>query len=132
MDINIQLQFVHICDNAFLSQEGKVNIIGDFNNITVKKIPNSETIFHSFYIVTNFYVKESGEYKQRITIRPKENNNKITELNSDHRVTKEERFGFIANIGQVFPKYGSYLVDVYLNDQLFASLPLEVIDGDSK
>lgn len=32
---NVKLNFAHVCENAFLSQDGKINIIGDFDKIFI-------------------------------------------------------------------------------------------------
>jgi len=127
----VELNFAHICDNAFLSQEGKINIIGDFESIYTKPIPDTNKIFHSLFMVTNFTVSPA-EYTQKTIIRNKKDNKEILNNESKRIIDKPGRIGFISNFGVIFPEYGNYIVEIYINNEIKISLPLNVLESKIK
>ena len=127
----IQLNFIHICDSAFLSKEDKINIIGDFDKIYVPKIPGTDKIFYSFFVVTNFTVQEPGEYEQQIMIKSKDEKTIILNIPAKNTVTSPGKIGFIGNFGIVFPSYGEYKLEVQIAG-IKNVLPLFIIDPEKK
>lgn len=123
----VKLNFVHLCDYAFLSQNGKMNIIGDFETIYTSKVPGTDKIYCSFFIVTNFTASE-GKYIQRLIIRKNKDKSEIMSNESSRSAKAEQRIGFIGNFGLVFPEYGEYTVEVYINEEKNIELKLNVLE----
>ena len=49
----MNLKFIHICENAFISEGGKLNLIGIFKVIKVKKIPGGIPKFNILLNIEN-------------------------------------------------------------------------------
>lgn len=128
----VKLNFAHLCDNAFLSKEGKINIIGVFEEIYTSQIPDlNNKMFHSFFIVTNFTVL-AGEYIQKIVIKRNDNKEEIfTSPEMKRGIEKDGEIGFIGNFGVVFPIYGEYTVEIYLENNIYKKLSLKVFKPEN-
>jgi len=103
------LEFVHIADNVIQSDDGKVSIIGIFNNI--KKIP----AVISFYVVTR--LSQVPSKTKSVTVRifgPK--GDMFQEINISGSVGKDNKVGIIARFdGIEFIEKGKYVVKVFLD-----------------
>ncbi len=124
----VKLNFAHICDYAFLSQPGKINIIGDFNKIYFEPLSSGGKLFYSFFVVTNFTVPTIGKYIQKIIIKKKLDNLEIFNNNIEREIDRITRIGFIANFGINFPGYGEYVVEVFLDNKPIIDLPLSLLE----
>lgn len=113
---NIKLNFVHLCDNAFLSNEGKINIIGNFNIIGIKRTDDS--LAHSFFVVTNFTVT-SGKYEQEISLIRDEDNEVILNKKIQQEPFQKEDMGLILNLNVKFPSSGVYKVVIKINGKSY-------------
>jgi hypothetical protein len=113
----IKLNFVIVCDNAFIAQgTNSLNIIGIFDRINTQKFP---AVHPRLVIVTNIS-GEPGEYIQLIVIKNKITGNKIAELSGKLIINKEgQKAQFLGNFfNLVFPLSGEYIVEAYINDIL--------------
>jgi len=123
---NIKLNFLHVCDYVSFDKSGKLNILGIFENIGVKKFP---AVHPQMFIVTNIIVKKHGEFREVIKIIDDENNNIVDPLEFNlkfpsSRQEKQVKFGAIAQLNNIkFEKAGVYKVQVWVNNsQLDESL----------
>jgi len=114
---NIKLNFVILCDNAFIAQgTNSLNIIGIFDRIGAPKFP---AVHPRLVVVTNIS-GEPGEYNQLTVIKNKMTGDKIAELVGKLVINKiGQRAQFLGNFfNLVFPSSGEYIVEVYINNIL--------------
>lgn len=128
MESKLKLNFAHVCDMAFLSQEGKVNIIGIFKIIFSAKFP---TVHPKLSVVTSFDTKESsGKHKQTIEIvQSGLMNRQVSRIDFDFEIKGNKEVNLIADISNVkFDESGKYSVNIFVDDTLVKEIPLLVKD----
>jgi hypothetical protein len=125
---NIKLNFAHICDLAFLSQNGKANIIGIFRTIYS---PNFPVKHPKFSVITSFTVLNFvGKHKQTIKIIREEDKKEIGPIiNVDFEVKDEKQeLNFLGDIiGIGFEKPGNYSIKIFFDENEIYSIPFDVI-----
>jgi len=106
----VRLNFLHTCDQAMLSNDGKVSIIGLFQNINTRSLPAAHPMFS---VVTNI-VGEPGKYKQTIAIVPPSNDSPIASVSGESTIKKSGGGNiFVANfINTLFKEGGRYFIEV--------------------
>ena len=119
-----------LCDAA-TQQQGKLNVLGAFDNIWAKQLPLKHP---ACSIVTRIRFEriEQGEHSVRIQIIDQDGNNIGPKL--EGKISVQARDGIdsssanlILNIHQLeFKNYGQYRVDLAIDGNLKASLPLRV------
>jgi len=124
----VKLNFAHICDMAFLSREGKVNIIGIFKIIYSSKFPSTHP---KFSVVTSLTVENEriGEHKEYIKIIRKKDNKEIgPNLEASLKVISEKQeLNFIGDIiGIRFEEPGDYIIKIFFDEKEVCSIPLLV------
>ncbi len=124
---NVNLNYIHVCDTAFFSEMGKLNIIGIFKKIFAKKCPATHPIFS---VVASFFITGlEGNIKKKIALFD-EGNNQIgdcVEFNLDISKKQDEINSVSTFANMTFPKFGKYNIKVFLNDNLVAACPIEVV-----
>lgn len=118
----LELNFFHICEKAFLSDTGELNIISDFDELKVKNF--SQPVF--FHIVTNFSVDPNTTYRQKITISSKDTGEIVFESQEVEQTTPKNKLGLLLGVSVTFPKNGEYLVNVYINTKIVKIAKLTV------
>ena len=115
---NVKLNFVIVCDNAFIAQgSNSLNIIGVFDRIGAQQFP---VMFPRLYVVTNFS-GTPGSYTQRIVFRAKKNDEIIAKLESSGIVIAGtgQKAQFIGSFfGLSFPEKDEYIIEVFINNVL--------------
>lgn len=124
--IKPHINFVHLCDSAFFSQEGKLNIIGMFKTINTGKFP---TIHPKMAIVLDVNISTSTKLK--IQILKKETGETIAKLegklNRKGDIKKEKEMCFISDFNNVkFEGSGHYRVEIWIGDELLQTIPFTV------
>lgn len=112
---DVKLNFVHVCDKAFLSQDGKLNLIGIFNKINANNFP----AIHSELFVIVSIKNGQGLYDGRIAIEaPSEGI--IADAKGQINIGVEGGTGnIITNFRNiVFPSAGKYKIKVFIKDEL--------------
>jgi hypothetical protein len=72
-----KINFIHICENAFLSKEsGNLNLIGIFDGINSKNFPALHPLF---FLVANIVLEENKEHDVSITVKNTEDSSNIFE-----------------------------------------------------
>jgi hypothetical protein len=120
-----------LCDAA-TDQQGKLNILGAFDSIASDKIP---IIHHACAIAARirFEKAEEGSHPVRITIIDEDGKIIGPRLDTNANVQIPAGMTSIAsdlilNIQRIpLPIYGSYRIDLAIDGQIQASLPLNVI-----
>ena len=119
-----------LCDAA-TDQRGKLNILGAFDNIFAKKVP---TVHPACAVAARirFEKIEEGSHPIRIhiidedgkSIGPKLEGNVNVRIGDDVDSTAAN---IVLNIQRLkFEKYGQYRIDLAIDNQIKASLPLHV------
>jgi len=119
-----------LCDCA-TDQQGKLNILGAFDNIWTKQVP---TVHPACTIAARvrFSKIEEGEHKIRINIIDADGNTVGPDLHDtiSVRIPPNEDSGIqnlILNIqGLKLERYGQYRVDLAINGRQVASVPLKI------
>jgi len=109
-----KLNFVHICENAFLSKEDKINIIGDFDIISTKRGKEAAVLFFPFFVVTNFTVPPNKRYSQKIALISLEDETILFSKEIPLEATGN-KVGVILRVEAGFPKGGRYKVLVEMD-----------------
>lgn len=111
----VKLNFLHICDNVIISNDGKVSLINIFNMIFSKTFP---AVHPKFTIFCNMIGDDSsvGEHDIKISIF---DSSKIltTEVSGKIDVKGPSyEANFIANfLNILFPREDNYLIEVKIN-----------------
>ena len=120
------INFVHLCDSAFFSQEGKLNLIGIFKMINVANLPASHP---KMTIVLDVNIEKS--MKLKIQILKKETGETIAKLEGKLDRKGEEKgekeMCFISDFNNVkFEETGEYRVEIWIGDELCEIIPFSV------
>ncbi|MFA6160329.1 MAG: hypothetical protein WC678_04580 [Parcubacteria group bacterium] len=108
-----RLNFVHICENAFTSSDGKLNVIGIFDQINALNFP----ALHPRLMIVTSVAGNIGKYIENIEIvSPK--GEIIARAGNPIEIFKDGgSTNFIADfIGIVFPEDGVYKIRVKINE----------------
>lgn len=108
---NIKLNFLHICENAFTDEKGRLSVINIFDEIRSKGLP---AIHSRFSIVSNIS-GELREYKQKIKIISP-SNKEIVGVEGDIKTTGKNNF-IVNFLNVVFPEIGKYQIQIFVNDE---------------
>ncbi len=111
----LKINFLHICEYAFFSEDKKLNIIGIFNGISTKGFPAGHP---RFSIVINFYgdVPESGLSLE--ILLPNKNLLISIPINKKSDWDGEKNTNLVFNLlNTVFAVEGNYEVRVMLNGE---------------
>ena len=125
---NIRVNFAHVCDMAFLSQGGKVNIIGIFKRIFGKNFPANHP---RFSIIVSLTAEDAiGSHTENIKIiREDDKKEIIPELNVNFKVNEKiQDLNFIGDIiNAKFEKPGKYLIKIIFDNEEIHSIPLDLV-----
>ena len=110
------INFVHLCDSAFFSQEGKLNIIGMFKTIGVAKLPATHP---KLTIVLDVNIAKS--MKLKIQILKKDTGETIAKLEGklDRKGEgkNEKEMCFVSDFNNVkFEEFGDYRFEILVGD----------------
>ncbi len=125
-----------LCDAA-TDQQGKLNILGAFDNIFAKKVPTA----HPACAVTariRFEKIEEGSHTIRIHIIDEDGKPIGPKLQGNINVSIGDDVGstatnIVLNIQRLkFEKYGQYRIDLAIDNQIKASLPFHVREAPNQ
>ena len=128
----ITINYAHLCEKAFLSQNGNLNLIGIFERISSPKFPLS---FPQLSIVTSL-TGDPGEHQLMIKIINKKDQSEITkditlnitiqnpENQSNPQAQNLRIIGDINNIS--LQEIGEYEVKIFLNRHQAYAIPFSV------
>jgi len=126
----MEIEAFLLCDAA-TEQQGKLNILGAFDNIWVKQLPAKHPQC-SIAARVRFETIEQSNHSVRIQIIDEDGQNIAPKLEGQIAFRPGPGLGssaanIILNIhGLEFKKYGRYQIDLAVDGQLQASLPLRV------
>jgi len=123
----VKLIYALLCDNAFLSIDRKVNIIGVFETINATNFP----VNHPKFVLVGSIVPSKSEFKMAVEIC-QEDGKSILNQAQERRVklptdTEGKNFNFIIEIvNTVFPEMGNYNVNLLIDGKIISSLKLSL------
>lgn len=111
----IKQNFVIICESAIIDKStNNLYLLGIFDNISTIKLP---AIHPKFAVITNFE-GGTGEHSHRIMIRH-ELGEEVAKLEGKINFISNLKAQYIGNfIGLPFPKFGKYIVEIYVDNIL--------------
>jgi len=124
---NIKSNFAFLCDQAFFSEGGKLNVIGIFKNINGKNPP---IVHPQMFIVSSVYLKGAGKYEKEIKIIRMRDNFELVSPLKFYLVVEgdqEAEFGVVGQLANVkFDEAGDYEVQILVNSKLINKIPFKV------
>lgn len=122
----LQTEIIALCDYSLVDQQGKVSIIGIFDEFRVEKFP---TGFIDKFLVATIHGEPSTPYK--LTIEMEKDNNKHNLLRPtivDTKTSPNGKTNLIIRLTNVgFEKEGDYFFKIYNGNELVGSTHLKVI-----
>ena len=111
---NVKLNFVHVCENAFTSSDGKLNIIGIFNQINALNFP----ALHPRLMIATSVSGEVRKYTESIEI-VSPGGEVIARAGNPIEIFKSGgSANFIADfVGIVFPIEGKYEIKIKIDSE---------------
>ncbi len=128
----VKLKFVHVSENAFFSQEGKLNVIGVFDRISSVNFPALQPAFSISIGLSG----EKGMHKISMALISPTEKKPIVTIGGDLEI-KDDNGGahFVANlVGLPFPEPGKYVIKVEIDGNFVDesnSINVEKINGPS-
>ena len=115
---NIELKFLHVCENALVSQGGNLSIVEIFNQIKADNFPAA----HPKLAIVSSFSGDIGKYIEIIEIVSPKGEVIARVEKSEIEITKSGgAANFIANfIGLIFSVEGKYLIRVKVNGRLLS------------
>lgn len=119
-----------LCDAA-TEQQGKLNVLGAFDNIYAKKVPTMHPAC-ALAVRIRFDKIEEGNHSVRIQIIDQDGNNVCPKLEGNISVrTMPGHDSTVANLvlniqRLEFKQYGQYRVDLAIDNKIEGSLPFHV------
>lgn len=109
------LNFAHLCDLAFLSQAGKLNIIGIFEQISVARFPARHP---KLTLVMNLTLAH-GVHPFRVRLLKDKDNQTVAQIEGRLDVqTASGNAGFINEfVDIVFDEPGKYSLEIWIDDE---------------
>lgn len=125
-----KLNFAHLCDYAFFSDMGKLNIMGIFKSINAQKFP---AVHPQMFVVTNISIEKGKSYEGKIKLKKKSDGKQIGEpiiINFSLPFSGGDLKAEISFIGQVngvsFDEAGEYFFEIYVGETLIGELPFQL------
>lgn len=125
----ITLNYLHLCDEANFSQEGKLNMLGVFDQINLTELPGG--IFKAT-LIANITIENTKE-QQDIFVNFTHEESKeqilppVTMHISPQQSPHNNTLGFMLNLVQVtFKKEGRHLITLTHNNQTIGQLTIKV------
>lgn len=125
----MKLTYALIADNAFLSIDKKVNIIGVFETINAATFP----VTHPKFVIVGSIVPSKQVFKMALNIVDSLSGESIIENNSEREIKiptdqAATNFNFIVEIVNInFKAAGNYRVEIVIDGQKLGEIPLKVV-----
>lgn len=124
--MKVSINYAFLCDQAFLSADGKLNVTGIFEEINTRSFP---ALHPQLFVVCQFSVDEKGSWPYVIKITQKDKGQVFSSPDNIMLTSTKpnEALGNIFQITQIkFDEEGEYEVEIYINNKLEKSLPLRL------
>ncbi|MDF2379529.1 MAG: hypothetical protein P1V18_04920 [Candidatus Gracilibacteria bacterium] len=130
----MNVHYAHICEKAFLSQNGNLNLIGIFENIASQQFPIT---FPQVAIVTSLE-GEVGEHTQQITVINEDTGEEVIKpiaininVAAKEGQTPDQKPGNLRILGDInnltLPVAGKYLVQISIDGEMKYTIPFKAL-----
>ena len=126
----MKLLYALLCDNAFLSIDRKVNIIGVFETINAQKFP----VTHPKFVIVGSITPSKKEFKMSLNIIDKKT--KLPVIGDIHErevklpEDKDQNFNFIVEvINTNLAHPGEYTVEIKIDGKVVGDIPLRIVEN---
>ncbi len=131
MSSKFSKNFIFLCDDAVMGENGKISLIGIFEKVNFVSIPSS---LLKCVLVGNFNILDKAEEDVAIQINLLDEQGNIVGLKAPEiklrikkNEKKERKLGFIVEIGNLkFEKTGKYKFEIKANSERIAIHEFEV------
>lgn len=110
-----RLNFAHLCDMAFLSKDGKLNIIGIFENIVVSRFPARHS---RMALVMNLRLTR-GTHPFKVRMVKDKDNSTVTQVEGNIEFNGEEGNAGLINqfVDITFAEAGKYSLEIWVDNE---------------
>lgn len=128
---NVKVNYLHLCDEANFSQEGKLNMLGIFDQINIETFPGG---ILKAKLILNATVSDWHEesLELQLTFTHAISNEGIIEpvkmnISKDSKNKNNQTFGVIIDLTQVsFKEPGTYHINIKTQSTMIGVLPVNV------
>lgn len=124
----MEVKYSFVCDCANIDTQGKLNVLGIFNNIYMREFPG---VYGNFMYVAalEFSRSETGDHNFRLCFIDYDGNDVLPPQDGRIEVNNAKSIAnIIIKIGNVqFPKEGIYRIDLALDGRLATSVLINLI-----
>lgn len=118
-----QIHFLHVCENAFLSKDNKLNLIGIFDRISVRKFP---VRYPKIAVALNMTV-DKGTHPFEIRIVEKGKEKPVVEMKGEVNAEAEKNFNLLSDfVGMVFEHQREYSVVLFVDGDIVGAKSFSV------
>lgn len=118
-----KLNFAHICDMAFLSQDKKLNIIGVFERIFAQKFPLR---YPKMSVVMNLSI-EKGTHELLLLLQKKGGEKPVLQMKGEVKAAGSENINLIFDLANIsFEDQREYAAEIFLNGEEMGAVPFSV------
>ncbi|MCH8160934.1 MAG: hypothetical protein IIB88_03460 [Chloroflexi bacterium] len=132
----MEVAFAMLADAANVSREGKLNILGAFDRIYGTKFPLH---WPRMVLVTRFEASaaEFGSEKSLEIITMDADGKKLGKASGkmkigEGRTGRQIKINHVLPMGMTFPAPGEYSIEILVNGESKATVPLEVVQREQK
>ncbi|MCH8007999.1 MAG: hypothetical protein IIC91_03975 [Chloroflexi bacterium] len=132
----MEVAFAMLADAANISREGKLNILGAFDRIYGTKFPLH---WPRMVLVTRFEASaaEFGSEKSLEIITMDADGKKLGKASGkmkigEGRTGRQIKINHVLPMGMTFPAPGEYSIEILVNGESKATVPLEVVQREQK
>ncbi|MCH7580808.1 MAG: hypothetical protein IIB22_11245 [Chloroflexi bacterium] len=132
----MEVAFAMLADAANISREGKLNILGAFDRIYGTKFPLH---WPRMVLVTRFEASaaEFGSEKSLEIITMDADGKKLGKASGkmkigEGRTGRQIKINHVLPMGMTFPTPGEYSIEILVNGESKATVPLEVVQREQK
>ncbi len=110
-----RLNFAHLCDTAFLSKDGKLNIIGIFENIMVAQLPARHP---RMTLVMNLHLTK-GSHPFKVRMVKDDGNKTVTQVEGNIEYKSEEGNAGLINefVDVTIDAAGKYSLEIWVDNE---------------
>lgn len=110
---NIKIKYAILCDDAFTSEHGKLNIIGIFDFIKFPKFPAGHA---KFCLAIRLFGQESEDEHSIEVELFSGSNQSVAHIKSVFKIGKTKKSNFLAYfLNTIFEEAGNYYIKVKIN-----------------
>ncbi|KKP59705.1 MAG: hypothetical protein UR54_C0025G0012 [Candidatus Roizmanbacteria bacterium GW2011_GWA2_34_18] len=131
--MKVKAEIITLCDYALISQEGKLSVIGVFDEVRVMQIPGG--VARAFFVAT---IKGEPQTNYSFILKA-ENENDKSEILKPLEIKVKTGYNGKSNIlvqliNLIFNKPGEYRFSILSNDEIIGSLVLQtfLVKGNDK